>query len=421
MSRRRFNDGTPLSELLQARQSGTGHDIRQADVLFLGCVVLIAMLARLLCLYTVSTDMMMFLLPWVKSLRELGGWKAMLASDIGANYQPFYMYLLMIPAGLGFSDGAVFAYIKMISYLSDMMAAFAVGRLAYQATGTFRRAAIGTAGALLLPTVFLNSAAFCQCDSLWAGLCLMAVGDLRKGRRTRCVFFMSMALAAKLQAIFLLPFLVIAAVCGLLGLRHVLGLFILWPAWSLPCLLAGRSASSLLSVLLGGNINRYDSIGMNSANIWSFMGHVSGGFLEPFVWCGVLMAVIALGILAYGCIYAGKAFLESPEVLLLTAALSVAICVFFLPKMHDRYDYLTDLLVLAMAVVSPRFLKSAVLRAGASFGAYMQFFTDGTQDKDAMFLLMFGLMSLAAVYFLAVEWIALVRENTCGGKESDAV
>lgn len=417
MNRRRFNDGMPLSELLQVRQPGTGHDIRQVDVLFLGCVVLLAMAARVLCVYTVSTDMTTYLLPWVKSLRDLGSWKAMLASDIGANYQPFYMYLLMIPARLGFSDGAVLVYIKAISYLSDMMAAFAVGRLVYQDTGRFWRAAIGSAAALLLPTVFLNSAVFCQCDSLWSGFCLMAVGDLREGRRTRCVFFMSMALAAKLQAVFLLPFLIIAAVCGLLGLRHVLALFVLWPAWSLPCLLAGRSATSLLSILLGGNINRYDSIGMNSANLWSFMGNVSGGFLEPLVWCGVMTAILALGILAYGCIYAGRQFLVSQEGFLLTAALSVALCVFLLPKMHDRYDYLTDLLVLVMAVVSPRFLKSAVLRAAASFGAYLQFFTDGTQDKDAVFLLAFGLMSLAAVYFLAVEWIAIFREDTRDGKE----
>ena len=68
--------------------------------------------------------------------------------------------------------------------------------------------------ALALPTVWLNSAYWGQCDVVFTSLCIgMAYGVL-KGKGNLAAVFWALAFSFKLQAIFVLP----AIICPLIGM-----------------------------------------------------------------------------------------------------------------------------------------------------------------------------------------------------------
>ena len=58
---------------------------------------------------------------------------------------------------------------------------------------------------LLSPIVFLNSAAWAQCDAIYSDFALLAILHLERKQYTRAMCFLGVSFAFKLQAVFVLP------------------------------------------------------------------------------------------------------------------------------------------------------------------------------------------------------------------------
>ena len=64
-------------------------------------------------------------------------------------------------------------------------------------------------GALLfLPTIIMNSAIWAQCDAMYTFFVILALYHLYKGRSVTAFLCWGIALALKLQAIFVVPFII---------------------------------------------------------------------------------------------------------------------------------------------------------------------------------------------------------------------
>ena len=108
------------------------------------------------------------------------------------------------------------------------------------------------ATALLLPTVVLNSSYWGQCDSIYASLALLALDQQLRRRTVWAGVFIGLAIAFKLQAVFLLPVLAMVWVTQPIRWRRSLLAVALIPVTFvvtlLPALAAGASVSALARI-----------------------------------------------------------------------------------------------------------------------------------------------------------------------------
>ena len=117
------------------------------------------------------------------------------------------------------------------------------------------------AAVLFAPTVVVNSAAWGQCDSIYAAFCLGSLYFLlRQKPWWACVFF-GIALSFKLQAIFFLPVLIIVLVVNRQRCARAARRARDVPLLLVPAALAGRDWASLLTIYpepgrLGGGSGR---------------------------------------------------------------------------------------------------------------------------------------------------------------------
>ena len=287
-----------------------------------------------------------------------------------SNYNPPYLYLLAI-ASLAAPWLSPFDAIKLLSVAISLWLAFAVYRCA-KATGGGEPAIAGAA-TLLLPTVVVNGALLGQCDALWVAPILLALAALFEDRPRAMLLWVGVAFAVKAQAAFIAPFVFAWLIrhCApvhwwLIPAHSYVALLV--PAWAL-----GWPLIDLLTVYLR-QTQAYGQFISNAASLWSF-----GAVLAPEATRAILPVGMALAALAcLGLVGLLQRWLKDPRQMLCTAMFCALFMPFVLPKMHERYTLLADLIafVLAFALRRPATLVIAALMQAASLGATAAYIFD---------------------------------------------
>lgn len=210
-------------------------------------------------LYHIETsDYTVFLSQWYDYLQTHGGLAAL--KDSFSNYNTPYLTLLALTTYLPIPK---LIAIKTLSVLFDGVLGlftYLILRLKY------RPGLAALAGVLVLlfaPTIFINSAAWGQCDAIYTAFCLGSLYFLLKERTGwACVFF-ALALSFKLQAIFFAPVLFVLLLKRKLPLRYLALIPLVFALMLTPALIAGRSPLSLLSIYA----EQVSSGGVGGANI----------------------------------------------------------------------------------------------------------------------------------------------------------
>src|SRR6478609_7128385 len=211
--------------------------------LVIAVIVLAAFAVRFLFIGQVSGDYRAFVSPWYDYLKTNGGFAAV-GADI-SNYNPPYLYLLAAATYLPLSK---IVTIKLISMIFDVLLAAFAALIVRQ---RFPRPALPLvcfAVVLFAPTVVVNSAAWGQCDSIYAAFCLGSLYFLLRKKPWWAATFFGVALSFKLQAIFLLPVLLIGLVVNRQRLLALLAVPAAFAVMLVPAILAGRDLSSLLMI-----------------------------------------------------------------------------------------------------------------------------------------------------------------------------
>lgn len=317
--------------------------ITKGDGMALVTVVLI--LCGAIWLYTLvwpvtSGDMRGWLVPWYEHIMAKG--RVATFSIPFANYTPPYLYLL---SAMTLLDG-VMPVISLIKLLS-VIGACALAAAAYHLLRALHTPNALQAGAwvLLLPSVVFNAPILGQSDVIWTAACLMAVAEAIKDRVRPMLFWCGVAVAFKAQAVFIAPFVMAV----LIERRTPVYLWTIPPAVfavaMLPAWAAGWPAQDLATIYLRQAVWSPGFVG-NAANPWSIAEYIgAGAAAAEFLWLGFAAAAIAT--IAYLGFYTRHRLL--PHELLTAALLSSMMLPFLLPKMHERFFFLADILAFAFA------------------------------------------------------------------------
>lgn len=303
-------------------------------------VVLGAFAIRMCYIDARSGDYNSFLQHWAEFFRENGGIRA-IGEPIG-DYNLPYLYLLALISYLPFSD---LHMIKLISVVCDVLLAFYAMRLTTVVAKNEKAPLVSFLVVLCLPTVFLNSAWWAQCDSIYAMFALAALYYGLKRRPVLAVLMGALSFAFKLQAIFILPIFVVLLMRGDIKWRHIP----LFPAFYallvLPAVIAGRPPLDALLIYAHQTGEYASRITLNAPTLGALFKQ-----MEDTSGVSSVMIVLAFVYLAELLLVAWnrRRSLDDRFVLLLALAMAVGIP-FLLPSMHERYFYLAEILSVVCA------------------------------------------------------------------------
>lgn len=331
----------------------------------------------------VSADYTEFLHNWLNEIRSLLGFHS-LGTHIG-NYTAPYHYLLAAFTYIPGLDNLLL--IKITSSLADYAMAAGGAMVLWQITKSPWKAACCYAVLLCLPTVFLNSAAWGQCDAMYTAVVLWCLFFWVKQKKSVALALYGIALAVKLQAIFVLPAFLIFWLCGRLRVRHLLAMaggyvlaFVpaILASGSLYCLIAAYQMQTVVHTLAP---NIYNGLVL----FWGFdqetVYMVSTGL--------VLFALVLVGALAYYCWQKRDHFSASAEFLLIL--LLLCLVPYSMPGMRERYFYMAEAATVLYGFIRPsRFVLPLCLQL-ATLPSYMQYLTGFENPFGPWLMVLMGL------------------------------
>ena len=333
-------------------------------------------------------DYTVFLLPWYQQMQPLSFAQAM-REEIG-NYTMPYRYFIWLMTRVPLPP--MYLY-KLTTLLFEPLLAYAVMRL-FELRAE-KRSLGGALSAYLLtlalPTVVFNGAYWAQCDAIYAGL---ALGGLYMGLKKRpcaSIVLFTVALSFKLQAIFLLPKLLPLWSVERLRLRHLLLAPPVYMAMLVPALIGGKTLHSVLTVYLQ-QANNYTELTMNAPSIYQLMPTAS---FREFNGMGILFA-LALVFCLCAAMYQKRRTLTAQSMILCAALMCLAIPL-VLPRMHERYFFLADVLALVVVAYNPKRFYLPLAVGFASYCCYVEALPGpALYPLSYMSLIMIGATALVA-------------------------
>lgn len=312
-------------------------DFIQKHIMVIGFIALtvLALTLRFPMLDRKTGDYTGCLSYWIRLLAENGGFWG-LRENIGEYNIPYMLYLA-ICSYLPWND---LYEIKVLSILFDFLAAFAAVKLVSHVCHTklfSGKTLVAYAAILLNPVVYLNSAYWGQCDSIYVTFCLLCLYYILKEKHYTAMIFFGLAFAMKLQAIFFLPFLIIYYFQSRkLSIKHFLMVPLVFLLTLTPALIAGRGLADTLTIYVK-QADIYHKLTMNCPNLY----HLLPGEYKMFSAPGILLTLCILGIGACLLIHKSKKNVcPSASDLACLATWCSMVCIYFLPAMHERYPYI---------------------------------------------------------------------------------
>lgn len=315
-----------------------------------------------------SADAYNFLIPWYDTLAEKGF--AGLSKPVG-NYNILYQTIIALFTYLPIK--ALHAY-KLFSCVFDFLTA---GLVAYVIYKSFSKrpglkALIAYAAVLMSPLVFLNSAYWAQCDVIYTFFCIFSVYHIYQEKYVSSLILFGVALTFKLQAIFILPFLLFVY---LYKKRFSILYFLIIPAvmvvLSLPGLFMGRGLNEIFTIYLD-QTSKYKSMANNYPSFWLlFKTERLDSFYKEFSTVAILLTLAVLLVLII--VWLKKKVAFTLENVLIMAFLISYTCVLFLPSMHERYGFIYEILGLMLAFWFVKTIPLLVLMYFSSIATYSKY------------------------------------------------
>jgi len=327
-------------------------------------------------------------------------------ANAASNYNPPYFYALYVIAQIMPNLPMVIA-VKLPALVADFVCAifvYLIVKLKYAQGPAPQCAALAI---LFTPTVVANSALWGQVDSMHTAGLLACIYFLLRRQNFWAVLAFAIALAIKLQTIFLAPLLLALFLRGEISWKPFLVipavLFIaVVPAW-----IAGRPLLDLLSIYLN-QASEFELLTMNAASIYTWVPGTKQLF-DVLYLPGLIMGAAAAFLLVT-VIYKGPGRI-TPPLLLELALLTVLVIPFFLPKMHDRYFFPADIISVAFAMYYPQFFYIPLVVISASSLSYLPYLF-GVEPVPLPLLTLFLLMAICIIAYQSFRQLYIPAEST---------
>lgn len=361
--------------------------IRYKEIAFLSIITILACVVRFSVRKFESADYEVCLKGWYYYFCDNGGLRG-LSRQVG-NYPIIYQFFIALMTYIPINE--LYLY-KMISIVFDFILAISVGLLVNHLVGV--KAVISSqfclsySTVLFLPTVFMNSAVWAQCDVIYTAFVILSIYYLIKDKFNISFFFLGIALAFKIQTIFVLPFILVYYVCTrkFRITKLLISLFSFW-IMSLPGFIFGRSLLSPFKWLVGlTGDDKAMQCGL--PNIWNI---ITVDY-EYFSTYAIIVSIVILGISLIYILFKKLSF-ENHTFMLYYLAWSVWTCIMFLPGMHERYSYILCMILLVCLVFTKRIsvLICFIVEQICIISTYMQFLYSNGLDIRFVSLIYIGL------------------------------
>ncbi|MCK5812008.1 MAG: glycosyltransferase family 39 protein [Clostridiales bacterium] len=309
-----------------------------------------------------SPDFFWYLNVWFEEITAKGGFLAL--SQPISNYSPLYIYFMAIMTYI-----PVFSLfqIKIFSILFDFVAAYYVFKIVELKFKEGFTPYFAYAITLFIPTVILNGAFAAQCDMIFTAFLIGMIYYLMKEKNILAMVFFGIAVAFKLQAIFIAPLLLVLLLRKKLKLWQLLLSPTMYVITLLPAYFIGRPFKELITIYFT-QVGYYPYLTMNCANIYQFFPDADFilfnkiGLITTFI----IVLVISLWV------GLNKSKLTT-DLIVETAILFLLVLPFFLPQMHERYYFPAEVLVVIYAFYNKKFFYISIALIATVFLSYGPF------------------------------------------------
>jgi Gpi18-like mannosyltransferase len=341
---------------------------RQLATIAIPIALALAAVLRLAWRDYVSADMSSALLGWYDYLALSPGIEALRARI--STYSPPYLYILALSVHLRealWPELSPVMAVKLPSLLMDVGAAVAVGAAVRQVRSRIMAMLAGVS-TLLSPTVWLNSGVWGQCDVFYATAVLVALIFGARKQYTRALFCFGIAAAFKAQALFAGPFVLYLLLQREIGLKALAAAAAGFVMSMLPAWWVGAPAWSTF-LIYASQADEFMSLSLLAPNLY---GLIPDTYLDYGTTVGLALTTVLCVLLS---VFASALSPRvTPVTLIAVAAFAATLAPFTLPRMHERYFYLAELLLLVLAFYRPKLFWAPLLMQLASLNAYLEYF-----------------------------------------------
>jgi Gpi18-like mannosyltransferase len=361
------------------------------EAILIGALIVLAGAIRIAGRSYVTYDMNVFL-QWYDELRAHGGLRG-LRYPIG-NYNAPFLYFLVLALYL---PGATVIKLKLIFAAFDAGVVYFTYRLVALRYPGWRIPTLAALVVAFLPTVVVNASMWGQCDSMYATFALGGLYFLLRERPWWGCAFLGVSFAFKPQAILIFPLLLLLVLAGRVPWRSLIALPVTFLVLDLPAWLLGRDLHEMLTIY-SSQLNN-DELTANAPTVFQYLPVTQGQ--DPLRKLAYLLAVVlALTV----CLVLIRTYLSAERIV--TAATFFVLAIpFLLPRMHDRYFYLADLLSVVLAFYRPRLWYVPLLVQVSSSLSYLPYLFGDTHGPYVSFQVTSAFM-LAAILVVGYALLA---------------
>lgn len=324
---------------------------------FIGLIVVLSLLGmvfRWTGIRFEGVDYQNSLLTWYLQLKEGGSLTALAdyKGDYNLPYATVLYFLTLIPVEPIIS-------IKMVSILFEYLLAVLLLKMVMEAVENENRYVYGALAyglALCNPLAVINSGYLAQSEGIWAYLALLSFWFIQKDKPVKGMWMMGFAIATKLQAVFILPLILILYFYKKkFSILHLLWIPVAIQALCIPAIIGGCRfdiAYRLFEHMLG----KYPFMYYYYPNVWTFFQEAP---YYQFGRAAIIFTFAALLIFAILFVKSGKQY--TMQDYLEYIVWTTMTCAMLLPCMHERYNYIAEIVLPLCAIRKPKYRLPAVL------------------------------------------------------------
>lgn len=334
--------------------------------LIVGAALIFASLAiRIPMADHISGDYVSFLSIWVQYFRDGGGFEA-LKEGIGNYNVPYYYFL----AAFSYSSAYDLYLIKLLSIFFDFVLAYGVMRLVNVFHKKPSRVLLAFYITIFMPTVVLNGAYWGQCDSIYVAFAVWSIYLALDDHPIASMVCIAASFTFKLQAVFVMPVFLLFLYTKRIKWWHFAFFPLTYIAIIMPVVFLGRPFWETLLLYFSQATSIGDGLNYNSPSIFAMIKNVNNTDLASNI---SIACAAAFLIVILSWLFTKRKNISNHTALCCVVLFSIAVPL-LLPHMHDRYFFMSDVLTVALAVVTPAFSVSAACVSFASLICYYGYF-----------------------------------------------
>ena len=283
------------------------------------------------------------------------------------DYTQPYLYLLTL--GTYTNINKLF-YVKMLSFVFEIVAAYFIMKIVNMKFKNEKLGYLAFGLLFFIPTVIFNGSVWAQCDIIFTSFVIGSIYYILCERPVTSIIFYAVALSFKLQAIFLLPLFVILLLKNRIKIYHLVIIPAAYLVLSLPSLIVGRPLKDILLTYVNQS-SEYKNLTYNAPSIYQWFKGKLFSDTTLIGYIGILFTFVVVLVIIYVSVKYIKVI--KYENVIELALLLCVIVPFLLPRMHERYFFMADIISLLYAFCFPKKFYIAIIIPLVSLCCYFPF------------------------------------------------